>query len=614
MRVDNLAKSALLLGYLAVSVAVVVAYNDPVTGYELNIYAGTPLAFWGLVSLAVLLAVLVTFAASKPHVRAAGGFLGLVTMTVTVALPIFRGYHYVGDADPLSHLGTAKVISAGEMGMTASRYPVVHTLGGALHTMTGLSLRHVMLVTVVVFLLCFFVFVPLVVRELTGDTWMAYVGLFSGLLLLPINHLGSHQYVFPTSQAILFAPAVLLVFFLLFHQRTTRLSALFLVLAPAFVMLHPQQAANLLIFFGVVVAGQIGYDFWRGTDFKQWRRWLLPEVAFFGTVFALWVYNMEIFWSSIERVAMIPFEATTVGGKAATRTGSLEQVGGSLPAIFAKLFSVQLFYVLLTGLLLLLALNQLRSGRQWYTRATSTNGRMLPMYLYAGLVAVGLLFVVFFVGGISDQMFRHLAMMMVFGTILGAIALGRVMHYLRERWSPTAARGAVAVTLCLCFALSLPVVFASPYMYYDSQHVTEKQMHGYETTFEYQNRAILFDDIRSSTYRYGHAVRGTDRSGGAYYTEGDEGIHSGDHGIPDHFANRSLRTYYEHPRYLPVPEADRVRDPVLWNGFRFSREDFAYLNSEPGIDKVQSNGGYDLYVVEPARNRTTGARNGTTAT
>jgi len=74
-----------------------------------------------------------------------------------------------------------------------------------------------------------------------------------------------------------------------------------------------------------------------------------------------------------------------------------------------------------------------------------------------------------------------------------------------------------------------------------------------------------------------------------------------------------LRTYYEQPRYVPVPEADRVRDPVLWNGFRFSHSDFAYLNSEPGIDKVQANGGYDLYMVQPNRNRTTAAQNGTAA-
>ena len=603
MRVHKLAKSALLFGYLAISAAVVVAYNAPVTGYELDIYAGTPVAFWGLVSLALLVSVLVVFSVSNSSVRAVGGFLGLLTMTVTVSLPIVRGYHYIGDADPLSHLGTAKIISDGSMRMTESRYPVVHTLGSVLHTMTGLSVRHVMLVTIVVFLICFFVFVPLVVRELTGNAWMAYIGLFSGLLLLPINHLGSHQYVFPTSQAVLFAPAVLLVFFLLFYQRTARLSALFLVLAPAFVMLHPQQAANLLVFFGVIVAGQIGYDFWRGVDFEQWRRWLLPEVSFFATTFALWVYNMEIFWGSIERVAMIPFQANTVGGKAATRTGSLEQVGGSLPAIFLKLFSVQLLYVLLTGLLLLLVVNRLRDRRRWYTRATSTNGRMLPMYLYGGLVAVAMLFVVFFIGGISDQMFRHLAMMMVFGTILGAIALGRGMYYVGERLSPAAGKGIIAVVLCLCFALSLPVVFASPYMYYDSQHVTETQMHGYETTFEYQDRAYTFDDIRSSTYRYGHATQGADQPPGSYYYEGDEGIHSGDHGIPDHFANRSLRTYYEQPRYIPAPEADRVRDPVLWNGFRFSHEDFAYLDTEPGIDKVQANGGYDLYLVQPARTK-----------
>ncbi|WP_324664273.1 hypothetical protein [Haloarcula sediminis] len=607
MRVHTLAKSALFVGYLGISVAVAVAYTNPVTGYELDIYAGTPTAFWGLVALALLLSVLVVFSASNPHVRAAGGFLGLLTMTVTVSLPIVRGYHYIGDHDPLSHLGTAKLLSAGGMQMTESRYPVVHTLGSALHAVTGLSVRHAMLATVVVFLVAFFVFVPLVVRELTGDTWTTYVGLFSGLLLLPINHLGAHQYVFPTSQAVLFAPAFLLVFFLVFHQRTAGLSVLFLVLATAFVMLHPQQAANLLLLFGVVAAGQVAYDFWRGVNTEEWRRWLLPEVGFFATVFSLWVWNLDMFWGTLQRVAMIPFQDTTVGGKAATRTGSLEQIGGSLLGIFLKLFSVQLLYVLLTGLLLVVVVRRVRGRRLWDTRAGSTNGQMLPMYLYGGLVGLVLLFVVFLVGGISDQYFRHLAMMMVFGTILGAIALGRGLQYFRERVSPAASKGLIAVVLCLCLALSLPVAFASPYMYYDSQHVTEKQMHGYETTFEYQDREIYFDDIRSSTYRYGHAVRGTDRPGGAYYPDGDEGLHSGDHGIPDHFANRSLRTYYDQQRYIPAPESDRVRDPVLWDGFRFSHEDFAYLDGEPGIDKVQANGGYDLYLVHPAGNRTSGA-------
>ncbi|WP_277543222.1 hypothetical protein [Haloarcula laminariae] len=609
MRAHTLTKSALFVGYLGISAAVAVAYNAPVTGYELDIYAGTPASFWGLVSLAVLLSVLVVFWAAKPHVRAAGGALGLLAMTVTVSLPIIRGYYYIGDADPLSHLGTAKVLSSGAMSMTESRYPAVHTLGSVLHMVTGLSVRHVMLVTVVVFLVCFFVFVPLVVRELTGDTLTTYVGLFSGLLLLPINHLGAHQYVFPTSQAVLFAPAFLLVFFLVFYQRTARLSGLFLVVATTFVILHPQQAANLLLLSGVVVAGQVGYDFWRGVNTDQWRRWLLPEVGFFATVFSLWVWNLEMFWGTLQRVALIPFQDTTVGGKAATRTGSLEQIGGSLLGIFLKLFSVQLLYVLLTGLLLVIALKYVSGGRRWYTRASRTSGQMLPMYLYGGLVALTLLFVVFLVGGVSDQYFRHLAMMMVFGTILGAIALGRGFRALSERLSPSVSTGLVVVVLCLCFALSLPVVFASPYIYYDSQHVTESGMHGYETTFEYQDRSTTFDDIRSSTYRYGHAVGESDRPGESYYAEGNRGIHSGEHGIPDHFANRSLRTYYDRQQYVPVPEADRVRDPVLWEGFRFSDADFAYLDSEPGIDKVQSNGGYDLYLVDPA-----GARNGTDAT
>lgn len=600
MRSDAPVKAALSLGFGGVAAAIAVAHRNPATNYELSIYWATPPLFWAICTVALVISILTVFSATSRGTRASGAFLGGVTMTAIVTLPIVRGYHYLGEHDPLSHLGTAKSIQAGQLPPTDLPYPIVHTLGSVLQDVTGLPLNHAMLLLVVVFIVCFFVFVPLVVRELTGDVWTAYVGLFSGLLLLPINHVGTHIYLFPTSQAITYAPAFLFVFFLLYRKRTLRHSAMFLLTATAFLLLHPQQAANLLLFFGVIAVMQIGNDFLRGNRLSEWREWILPEVTYFAAVFVLWVTRLEIFWDAIEAVVTIPFESRLVGGKAAARTGSLAAVGGSLPEVFVKLFLVSFGYVLLTGTLLALVLRQFRGIRSPTARDTATpdggTDRMLPLYVYGGLIAVTTIFVVYFVGGISDQIFRHLGMLMVFATILGSIAIGRALRYLGHRWSDGTARRTVALVLVVFVFLSLPVVFASPYVYYYSHHVTEKQIHGYETTFENQAEGIVFDDIRSNAYRYGHAIHGTKRPAAAYYAEG---WREADQGIPDHFVHRSLRWYYDEPRYIPVPEADRVRDPVLWDGFRFSNEDFDYLDTEPGINRVQTNGGYDLYVVDP---------------
>jgi len=593
---DTLSRVLLLFGFVGINIAITVAYLNPATGYELSIYAETPLSFWILGSFALLVSVIVVFSSATRRVRESGLLLGGLSMVSIVLLPIIRGYHYFGMSDSLSHLGTARDMNAGLMPVTESRYPVVHILGSVLRDVTGLALHHAMLIVVVVFVVCFFVSVPLAVRELTDDSWTTYVGFFSGLLLLPINQLSPSLYIHPTSQAIMYAPAFLLVFFMLYKQRIPRNSVLFVLIAPMFVLLHPQQAANLVLFFGVIAVVQIGHDYRYRDRLRRRKEWVLPEVTFFAIVFWLWVRNLDTFWSSLENVYMIPFQETQAAESTVTRGVSLAEVGGSLPEVFAKLFFVSVVYAVLTGIFIVLVLWSVGAVTSRLPHDTvATDGgvdRVLFSAVSGGIVVLLIMFIAFLVGGISDQYFRHLGTLMILGTVIGAVIIVRAMQYVSHKRSEITARRSVAVVLILFLALSIPVVFASPYMYYSSDQVTEMQMSGYETTFEHRDGSIGFNNIRSSTHRYGNAIQGRDIPREAYYPERGSGV-------PDHFAFQSLQTYYDEQVYIPVPEADRVRDPILWKGFRFSHEDFEYLDSDPGINKVQTNGGYDLYLVEP---------------
>ncbi len=588
-------KIVILLGFVALGVGILSAYQRPATGFELSTYAHTPLLFWVCSCFAIAASVLIVFSTSDRRSRVLGGWLGGFAMTTIVAVPIVRGYHYLGDGDALSHFGTTMDINAGLMAMSQSRYPMVHTIGSVLHDATGLALPHVLLLVVLTFIIVFFVFVPLSVRELTGDTTTTYLGLFSGLLLLPLNHLSPSIYIHPTSQALMYAPAFLFVFFLLYRGRTWRLSLLFVTLAVFFVMLHPQQAANMVLFSLTIAVIQVGSHVYYGDGFARYREWILPEATVFAVAFWLWVQNLVAFWSSLESVYMIPFEETQAAETTATRSLSLTAVGGSLPEVFFKLFLVSLLFALLTVMLMVW---QFPQSKRWLRSRihsdtmTSDGGTVQTnvKYIFYGLFAVGALFIIYLVGGISDQYFRHLGMLMVFASILGAIALGQILTYLSARYSLPTGRRAIAVFFVLCLALSIPVVFTSPYIFYSSNHVTEMQMSGYETTFDHQSNEIAFEDIRSSTSRYGNAILGRDIPSEAYYQRDEPNV-------PDRFADRNLPAYYDGPAYLPVPESDRVRDPVLWRGFRFSHEDFAYLDTDPEINRVQSNGGYDLYLV-----------------
>lgn len=595
MENDAFPKAATLIGFIALTVGVFSAYQTPATGFELSTYTATPILFWLCSCFALLVSVFVVFSSTNKQALLTGGFLGGLSMMTIVSLPLIRGYHYLGPQDSLSHLGTAMDLNAGVLTMTENRYPAVHTIGSVLHDATGLPLEQVMLLVIFVFIVSFFIFVPLIVRQLTGDTMTTYIGVFSGLLLLPLNHVSPSVQIHPTSQALMYAPAFLFIFFSLYQRRTWRASLLFILTSLFFIMLHPQQAANLVAFFGVVAVVQIGAHLYRGDRLTRYREWVLPEVTVYAVAFWLWARNLGAFWAGLEAVYMVPFTDTTVAESTASRSISLTVVGGSLSEIFLKLFLVSLLFALLTFVLMFSELFRERIGLQ----SVNTDKTITPdggtsrsniRYIFYGLSAVGAIFLIYVIGGISDQYFRHLGMLMVFASILGSIALGRLLWYVSERHSFSAGRRTVATFLLFCLVLSIPVVFVSPYIYDSSDHVTEMQMSGYETTFEHQSETILFEDIRSDTPRYGDAIKGKDVPLEEYHRREEANV-------PDHFADQNLPAYYDDPTYVPVPEADRKRDAVLWDGFRFSHDDFAYLDSDSEINRVQTNGGYDLYLV-----------------
>lgn len=602
----------LCLGFLSVSAAVVIAYQDPATGYELSIYSETPLAYWLCLSAGLLLSVVVVFSRFDGPTQSLGVVLGSLSMTTIVATPIIRGYHYYGTSDSLSHLGTAKDMNLGVLNPLNNRYPIVHTLGSMLADVTGVGVPQALLVVVVVFILCFFVFIPIAIRALTNDSRLAYIGLFSSFLLLPLNHISPSTYIHPTSQAIMYAPALVFLFILVYKERVIRYSMLFLLLSTMYVILHLQQAANFVVFFGTIAGLQIGRLVVRRKRPTTGSKPVYPLVSVFTLLFWVWVQRIETFWGSLAATITILFTETAVAASTASRSVSLGQVGGSLPEVFVKLFSVQLVYSLFAAILMFSVV--LRLSRvsvlgtlQAVMTANTDSERALLGYFIGGFIAVFGIFFIYLVGGISDQYFRHLGTIMILVTILGTISIGRAMQYVGRHTSGRTARLGTTALLVVFLLASFPVVFTSPYFYTPSEQVTEKQLHGYETTFENQASSVLFSEVRSSTSRYGAAVQGKAIPREAYYVGNDD-----ENQAPDHFANQSLRTQYDQRTYLPVTEADRIRDPILWEGFRFNHSDFRYLDAEPGINKVQSNGGYDLYLVRPAANSTdSGSNTGT---
>src|SRR6056297_3335455 len=113
METNTFLKTITAVGFVAIGIGILVARGDPATGFEMSIYGETPVLFWVCVCAALLGSVLVVFANPNRQLLATAAVLAGTAMTAIVSTPIIRGYHYVGRADSLSHLGTAIDLNAG---------------------------------------------------------------------------------------------------------------------------------------------------------------------------------------------------------------------------------------------------------------------------------------------------------------------------------------------------------------------------------------------------------------------------------------------------------------------------------------------------------------------
>jgi len=576
----------LTTGFIAVSIGTAVAHHSPATEYELSIYAATPTIFWILSISALMIAVVVPLVKTGGTNRGLGLALGGITMTAIVALPTIRGYYHINQGDALSHVGRVIDLKTGAL----TRYPATHISGAVLGDIAAVRTHHALQILVVVFAVAYFVFVPLVVREFTPHQQTLDIGVFSGLLLLPINNISSHINIHPSSFAVLYTPVLLYLFYRLYKSPSWQNVFVFLLVGVMFNFLHLQQAVNFIAFICGIVGIHILHT-WvsdRPSDLVGLEV-ITAIVSFLGLSWWWWVQNQWRFWFAIRKLIAVALGQRPTQKSTSGRAASLDQVGGSVPELFLKLFSVPLVYGILACLVLLassMLILEIRWGPEQsrsfgLTRSTPA---LLTYYATYGLVVVSTIFIIYFDLSISDQYFRHFAFIMVIITVFGAIGIGRLLAVIdRPRYSKY-----ILIGLLIPFLLiSGPIVHSSPYIYQTSEHVTENQISGFDTAFEYSDETSTYAWATSDPTRYEDSLRGATRR-----RRTDE---RPTRRLPRHFAATDLSRNFEGSVYFTITTADIQEQAVLYDGLNYRRKDFTALDTNTRINKIHATDDFTLY-------------------
>ena len=586
---------ALTFGFLSAAVAVFSAYRQPASGYELSVYASTPLTFWVGVSLALLIALGVALFRPNDGVRTVTA-LGLATFAVLsiVSLPLLRGYAYYGRGDPMSHLGWSREIRDGVLNPLDFLYPGIHLTANYLAEVAGVELtRALVLIPKVAFTLVFVVLFAMCVAAVTDSRWGLVFGVFAALLFVPINMISVHMVAHPSSQTILFLPVALYLMFRYLTDPSDSFAlfkpsgALFAVVCVGLVFIHPQEALSFLVLLGTIALVQHGVRRFVSTHPIAAHNSVFPQVVVMAVTFLVWTPRHERARSSI-RFTIETF-VTGSGETLTEATGrgvSLAQLGGSLEELFVKLFAVTVVFCLLAVLVFLAALR----GR--FRDAPRTD----PMigYLSLGLVPLCLIFLLVFFADRGDQYFRFLGVIMVPVTLLGAVALTRVASNAEFRMARTHLAVVFGIVIAIFLVMQLAVVHTSPYIYQSNAQVTDQEFEGHANTFEHHDGETPLTAPRDGTRRH------IDAHFGWTTARTELGFPGYREGIPDEAFSDDITTHYDEDRYIVLTEANYQREVVLLRELRYTEAGFEQFENEPQIARLQDNGEFKMYRLTAA--------------
>ncbi|AUV82743.1 hypothetical protein C2R22_14730 [Salinigranum rubrum] len=614
-------KLALTLGFVSLLGLVLTLRAAPANGFEVSIYGSTPLVFWILwFGVMALSFTLLLYVPTESTLWSYALLLAGVTAFTIPALPLLRGYEFYGLADALVHLGYTRSIAAGEFSPDALVYPASHLVAVFASKLGAAGVPHSMMRTELLFVVIYFLGIPLLIRKLVNDRRAVALAAFAAFLLMPVNLVSTYLSFHPFTMATLYFPVVLYAVFA--HMKTEpqtgvgrflSMTSLTLVLTGlCLISLHPQAALNALILFTVMA----GLQFW--ARLRDWNhplteaRTVYSEVILLNAGFLAWNLNhWRLFVAAnntVEAIVNTQQGEAQTGEVVANQTASLGDIGVSPAEIFLKMFSVEAMFIGLASLLVLRYLLRYRSGSE--TELPTTE--LAITTLTVGGITLIPFFVLQFLGAVSAYFFRHIGFGMVLITLFGALALYSLISVAQENGIGRYVRPVAVVAAVLVLGLSVVTLFGSPFIYKYTMHGDQQQMEGWTTSFEKQvpdgpdgglSGEVWYGSTRTATIRYKQADQS--KPGTSWYpgvvrpfpipTGTVESEEMDD--LVQHYQTADEQVV-RRDHYFPVSTMTRERAVISYRELRYSEASFESLHHQPRVHRIQSNGGFTVYYVD----------------
>jgi hypothetical protein len=599
---DVTLKLIALLCIAFVILALVVVHQSPAVGYELSIYASTPVLVWYLLFLSFVGGIgIVT------HELATGRFQGsriylvgfaviLLTAVTFLCLPFARDY-VTWRGDQMGHIGFVEDIASTGHVPGFNPYPITHTLLYQIALVTGAPITRVVNLNTAlifpIFVLTTYLLATAVLPHRGQQLLAALVasGAVAGL---------SRFNLIPNTWSILLLP---LLFYCYFNRDRLPFKLLFILLLVAYPFIHPLSSLMIIAALAVMELAKPIYSrllrrFRIHIPSQVGSRPVLWPILLELAIFVPWVSTREWFQTNLDALwyQLSNFSGST---QMLQKTGSdigkagLDILG--VVVIGVKLYGEILIFATLACLGVFLLARQLRSGGQ--------DHRKFSLLLVGALFLLTCFFYVAFLVGIPGAEAISAPRLLVYIEItcipLMAFALWELPSRARFRH---AAWCAVSGLIIMAAILNVAAHHASPYQIRPGEQVTQADMDGMTWYLEEKDPLVYAYYIMSPPDRFAQYILGTTTTDSRQDVKYVDLVQFEDHfGYlnPDGSDNyTTLGEQYSVDIYGSINKFDKMAYQTVWQNLdRFNDDDFRMLEQDPTVDRIYSNGATDCLFI-----------------
>lgn len=624
-------KIVAILSILFSIAAIVIAFRNPIQGYELSIYDSTPFIVWFCLVLSIIGAFFIVFyqiSANKymsSNFWMIGIFILLLNRLILLYIPYIRGY-FSWRGDNISHVGALKdIIVSGHIPFS-NVYPITHIFLSIIYEITGISQNIIINYSTSIFSI-FYVISIFILSIVTLHKKKEQILAVTSIAVVFFSY---NVFLMPNGWSQLYLP--LLVFFYfrsLEKHNSSQYKLLFVILLIMYPFFHPLSslyAIFILIFISATVfltylfipeekddeklANQIKRYTFKWQLLSGFIKHLKTKISNVPTLKGNYKYHFPLTAILIETTILIPWVLSFQSFQLNLRlfyksilTGTSPDVIEGMQNTLSKIDISGMEFVQLliksegANLIFigLFAISLFVSNKKSYGMK---NGRNL-LILSGITILTGFIYAIYLFGivpglhAIAAQRFKS------YITLFTPISAGLVFASFFQKKLTVKTINLFPI-LCMFIILTASILsicsmYPSPNVIEPTPSITQMDMQATEWFVYHHNEAILTTYVSSPIYRFIDGVIGPTKREiilGPIYKH---------KAVPDHFnysnVNKLGELYLE-DRYMMITMFDTVIYDTVWSAVdRFDLQDFNQLSEDTSIDKLYSNGEAKIFFV-----------------